>query len=175
MIDILNDRLLWDGSHLGYHPETRIIGKWELQGTIYSKIYLGKGWSENLSEGNIYCIMLETKDLFPCIVEDIKELFGITKRGIHRITISGKEHIIYYVPVSIGGEVIWETPLNRLDSKHPLRNDPIFRRDVQRVIAFCDIMALCGTGESSIRIRPGMEGKYIPISVNEKTTVIIKS
>lgn len=171
MSDVINNKLSWNGSHLGNHPETRMIGQWEFQGTIYSNIYLGNG----RSEGNIYCIATQSEDLFPCIVEDIKELFGIVRRGIHRITISGREYIIYNVPISKEGEVIWETPLNRLDAKNPLRNDATFRRDVQRVIAFCDIMALCGTGESSIIIRPGVEGKFIPISVNEKRTVITKS
>jgi len=174
MTDILNNRLLWDGSHLGSHPGTRITYQWEVQGTMYTGIYLPEGWSETLPAGSIYCVALYTKDLFPCIVDDIKKLFDIPRRGNHRITMSDREYIIYYVPISVRGEVIWETPLNRLDAKHALRSNPTFRRDVQRVIAFCDILALCGTGEPSIRIRPGVEGQYIPISINEKTTAILK-
>lgn len=174
MADILNNRLPWDGSHLGSHQGTRIAYQWELQGTMYTNIYLEEGWSEKLPAGNVYCIAIYSKDLFPCIVEDIKKLFDIPKRGIHRITISNQEYILYYVPMSEKGELIWETPLNRLDVKHPLRSNPTFRRDVQRVIAFCDILALCGTGEPSIRIRPGVGGQFVPISTNDKMTAILK-
>ena len=174
MTNVLNNRLLWDGSHLGWHRGTRIRCKWEQEGTKYTRIDVEEGWSEGMPGGSIYCIAMCSKDLFPCIVEDIKRLFDIPRRGVHRIGIGGREYILYYVPISVRGEIIWETPLSRLDSRHPLRSDPIFRRDVQRVIAFCDILALCGTGEPSIRIRPGAHGKFTPISVNEKTTAIMK-
>ena len=174
MTNVLNNRLAWDGSHLGSHNGTRITCRWEQQGTKYTGIYLEEGWSEGMPGGSIYCIAICSKDLFPCIVDDIKRLFDIPRRGVHRIGIAGKEYILYYVPISVRGEIIWETPLSRLDSRHRLRSDPIFRRDVQKVIAFCDILALCGTGEPSIRIRPGADGKFTPISVNERTTAIMK-
>lgn len=172
MTNILNNRLSWDGSHLGDHHGTRIIYKWEVQGSTYTGIYLPEGWCNKIGAGNIYCVAMQSKGLFPCIVEDIKELFGIPRRGIHRITIGNQEYILYYVPISHRGEVIWETPLNRLDAKHGLRSNPKFRRDVQKLIAFCDILSLCGTGEPSIRIRPGINGQYIPINTNVKTTLI---
>jgi len=175
MMNILNNMLPWDGSHLGNHPETRIMYEWRIEGTIYKSISLADGWSETFPGGIIYCTTICVKDLFPCIVEDIKKLFDIPRRGIHRIIINGCEYILYYVPISTHGEIIWETPLNRLDNKHPLRVDPKFRREVQKVIAFCDILALCGTGESTIRIRPGADHQYIPITINEKTTSIMKN
>jgi len=172
--DILNNKLPWDGSHLGSHGGTTIIQKWCLDGIVYCGILLQSGWSTTFPGGIIYCTATCTKDLFPCIVEDIKSVFNIPRRGIHRITINGKEYIIYYVPLSIEGEVIWETPLSRLDPKHPLRKDPKFRKSVQRVVSFCNILALCSTSESSIRIRPGINGELIPINVNETSTAITK-
>lgn len=179
---ILNNLLKWDGSYLGSY-----IGgfthQWAVEGIRYYGITLPQGWTEyaNFSEGNrqisggtIYCMATRTKDVFPCIVEDIKSIFGIPRRGIHRITIDNRDYLIYYVPISIKGQVIWETPLNRLDAKHTLRRDVTFRKEVQKIIAFCDILALCSTGETAIRIRPGADGRSVPISVNESTTAISK-
>jgi hypothetical protein len=171
---ILNNRLKWDGSYLGSYIGA-ITHQWSLAGTNYYGITLPQGWSNEHPEGIIYCTVNCTNDLFPCIVEDIKKIFGIPRRGIHRITIDNKEYILYYIPISIKGEVIWETPLNRLDNKHPLRRNPNFRKEVQKIIAFCDILALSSTGEPNIRIRPSTDGEYIPISVNESTTTIYKS
>lgn len=170
---IINNSLKWDGSYLGSYISA-FTHQWSVEGIKYYGITLPQGWSEEIPGGIIYCTATCTKDVFPCIVEDIKSIFGLPRRGIHRITIDNREYLIYYVPISIKGQVIWETPLNRLDSKHVLRQDPIFRKEVQKIIAFCDILALSSTGEPSIRIRPGSNGKFIPISVNESTTTISK-
>lgn len=211
MTDILNNKLKWDGSHLGSYLGA-ITHQWSLEGTNYYGITLPDGWSkkeeicyeitmthqptltvprlgnkntapnkmqllqtnQDYTGGVIYCTAQCTQDVFPCIVEDIKSIFGIPRRGVHRITIDRREYIIYYVPISMKGEVVWETPLSRLDSKHPLRKNAKFRKNVQRTIAFCDILSLSSTGEPAIRIRPGVDGEYIPISVNELNTSIMK-
>lgn len=170
---IINTRLKWDGSHLGVFNRI-IMRRWRLERTYYYGIVLPNGWSPEYPDGMIYCNALCTKDVFPCIVEDIKGVFGLPRRGIHRITIDRKEYILYYIPISIKGDIIWETPLNRLDSRHVLRKDPQFKRNVQKIIAFCDILALCSTGEPCIRIRPGTNGEFIVINANERTTAISK-
>jgi hypothetical protein len=166
-LTIINTLLKWDGSHLGHFSKDVIVSHWLLENTSYYGI--------NLPEGIVYCNANRTKDAFPCIVEDIKSIFEIPRRGVHRINIGGWEYVLYYVPISLQGEVIWETPLNRLDSKHLLRKDPYFRKSVQRIIAFCDILALSSTGEPTIRIRPGIGGQFIPINCNESATMIAKS
>lgn len=170
---ILNNMLKWDGAHLGSYKGA-ITHQWSLEGTHYYGITLPHGWSTEYPAGVIYCNAACTKDAFPCIVEDLKEVFGLPRRGVQRINIDGREYVLYYVPISTKGEVIWETPLNRLDGKHPLRKNPQFKRDVQKIIAFCDILSLSSTGEPAIRIRPGVNGGFIPISINETNTTIFK-
>lgn len=173
MTKVINNLLPWDGSHLGSHIDIKIISHWTFENNNYVTISLPDGWLNNRSGGIIYCSATCTKNLFPCIVEDIKKIFNIPRRGIHRIVINNKEYLLYYVPISLNEEVIWETPLNRLDSKHILRTDPNFRKSIQKIIAFCDILALSNTGEHTIRIRPGVNN-YVPININENTTNIIK-
>jgi len=171
----LNNVLKWDGTHLGSYVGV-ITQRWIGEGMTYNGITLPDGWGEEDRNrgGIIYCMMTMTKDTFPCIVEDIKSIFGIARRGIHRINIDNKEYLIYYVPMTVDGKIIWETPLNRIENKHPLRSNVKFRREIQKMIVMCDILALTGTGEASIRIRPGVNNEFIPISVNEKATTINK-
>lgn len=169
----LNNRLKWDGSHLGSYTGI-FTHEWGLEGSYYYGITLPNGWSQEHPGGIIYCTATCTKNIFPCIVEDIKTVFGINRRGVHRINIDNKEYLIYYVPITIKGEVVWETPLNRLDPKHSLRQDPEFRKEIQKIIAFCDILSLCSTSEHSIRLRPGVNEGFFPISINESTTSIKK-
>lgn len=169
---ILNSQLKWDGSHLGSYWKA-ITGKWTLDGIQYYRITLPAGWSEEYQSGIIYCLAIKAKDLFPCIVEEIKDIFGIPRCGIHRINIDYQEYFIYYVPISIDGNIIWETPLNRIDVKHPLRKNPEFRKNVQKIIMFSDILALGRTGEPAIKIRLGNNGVRLPISTNETNTTIV--
>ena len=70
-------------------------------------------------------------------------------------------------------KVIWETPLNRLDIAHILQTDPEFRRKTQKILAFCDIVALTATYNSNIRIRLDVNGEYIPINTNENVNETI--
>lgn len=162
---IVNNRLKWDGSHLGQHNNA-IINSFIVDGIRYYKL--------KIDVGIIYCSAICTKDLFPCIVEDIKEIFNIPRRGIHRITMDNYEYLLYYIPMSITGDLILETPLNRLDSKHYLRKNLKFRRNVQKIIAFCDVLALNNTNEIHIITRPGKNGEIIPINTNDAGTNIIK-
>jgi hypothetical protein len=116
--------------------------------------------------------MTRSADLLPCIVEDIKPLFGIAKRGIHRITIGSYQYLIYYVPLTNRNELVWETPLSRLKDSNELRKNLQFRAKVQRLIAFCDILSLKSTGEPAIRIRHSVGNNFCPINVNTTKTSI---
>lgn len=170
---IINNRLQWNGDYLGEYSGI-ITTKWTLKKIKYCGITLPQGWSKDnlLPGGIIYCIFSRSKNMFPYIVEDIKTVFEINRRGIHRITIDKKEYILYYIPITLRGEVIWETPLNKIDSNHGLRKDDKFKVDVRRLVAFCDILALSNTAEYNIHIRPGTNESFIPINVNECSTTI---
>lgn len=87
----------------------------------------------------------------------------------------GHEYILFYVPVTVECEIVWETPLNRLYPRHEIRLDMGFRREVQRIIIFAEIMALTSMTESSIWIRNGVDDTYIPVAINENNTTINRS
>jgi hypothetical protein len=181
--NILNDYLPWDGSHLGSYADV-ILEQWSWEGITYYIIVLPKGWnisdeptfgqSRELSEGVIYCTAIRTKSVFPCIVEELKPLFGLARRGIHRIIIDKREYMLCYVPITVDGKLVWDIPLSRLDLQHSLRVDQLFRFEVQKIIAFCDLLALTNTNESHILVRPGTDKTYVPVNSNENNTSIIR-
>lgn len=174
-MDILNNKLSWNGSDLGYHSDTVISCEWTINQKKYSTIKVSEGWHSVLPGGNIHCIMSKKGDMFQVIVEDIKELFGLSKIGMHIIKIGFVEYIIYYVPIDMNGTVIWEAPLRSISIKHSLRSDMNFKYKVQEIIAFSEVLALSNTGESQIIIRPSINGTCIPIATNNRSTVINKT
>lgn len=163
---IINNRLTWDGSHLGKYNDI-ILNQWQIDKEIYHQLLIPEG--SIIPDGIICCVIKKFKNFLPCIVDEIKPIFNIQKRGTHCINIDNKEYIIYYVPISINGEIIWEPFLNKLDNNHAIRKNPTFRKDVQKIIAFCDILSLSQTSETNIKIRPNVNA-YTPISTNENTT-----
>lgn len=178
--NILNDYLPWDGSHLGSYSDV-ILKQWLRNGLTYYIIILPQGWCSSLTDkqmqlqkGLLYCSGGYTKNIFPCIVEELKPLFGLTKRGVHRITINDKSYVLYYVPITVNGDLILETPLSHLDLRHSIRLDPLFKFETQKIIAFCDLLSLTSTNESHIIIRPGSGTTYIPINSNENATTIVR-
>lgn len=172
MARILNNVLPWDSSCLGIFPATVIAVTWMAEGAKYYGITLPPEWSPIHPSGTVFCMMTRTKDVLPCIIEDIKPLFGIVKRGLHRITIGSYQYLMYYVPVTNRNELVWETPLNRLKDSNELRKQPEFRKKVQQLIAFCDVLSLKTTGEPAIRIRNTSGGTYNLINVNMTKTSI---
>lgn len=155
---------LWDGSHLGEFPNL-ITHNWVCEGTTYHGL--------TFPDGNIlYCIAKSTENKFPFIVEEIKDIFDLQRRGIHGIKMAGYEYILFYVPITVNSEIVWETPLNRIHNKHEIRVRPEFRKEIQKILMFAEILSLTSTTESTVWIRNGPGDEYIPIAVNENNTTI---
>lgn len=172
---VINNLLSWDGSELENNVDVKLGIQWNNDGRICQEILCPVGWMGYQKECKIYCIITVLKDLFPCIVEDLKPLFGLPRRGIHRITIQGKKYIIYYVQLSNKNEIMWEKTVDKLETKHQLRQDPRFRKLMQKTILFSELLSLSNTTESKIGIRYGTNNEYIPISYNETSTTVAKS
>lgn len=165
MTTIIYNNLEWDNSHLGNYDASVIISKWIIKKQEYCEI--------NIDNIHIRCIISKLKDMFPFIVEDIKDLFGIPKRGLHRIKIEGHEYLLQYVPVNADGNFVVETKLCNINSSHFLRKNDIFQNNVRKLLAFDEILSLSDTNESNIVIRP-VDGGFIPVGINFKSTSIVK-
>jgi hypothetical protein len=154
--------LSWDGSYLGEYPASAIVQKWYMGGVLYYGIVLRDEF--------IYVTIHRVKDLFPLIVNDLKEVFNLPRRPLHHIKFSGNMYILYPVPITSEGNLIWELPLNQLPHNHSLRSDPQFQKIVRKLFIFCDILSLPDTNETNIII----QRNQIPINNNETRSTIMK-
>lgn len=155
---IYNSFLPWNNTHLGIFSEDAIVLHLEYKNLKYQKIRIEEG-------KYVYASLKRLKTKFPLILEDLKEYFGIPRRGLHQIKIGRYEYLMYYIPIDLNGNMIWEIPLNQC-------NEPIskeFSCMVRDFLAFCEILYLRNSNESNILIRLGALDKYIPIGKNMNT------
>ena len=85
------------------------------------------------------------------------------------------EYIIYYVTISNFGDILYESPLKHLDIKHELYQDMKFRRQIQKILVFCDILVLNNTEENYIYLRSGINNDLQIINTNDTTLITQKS
>jgi hypothetical protein len=154
--------LSWDGSFLGEYPLDAIVQRWYMNGVLYYGIAL--------KDEFIYVTVHRVKDLFPLIVNDLKAVFDLPRRALHYIKFSGSIYILYPVPMTPEGDLIWEVPLNQISINHQLRSDPEFQDMVRKLFVFCDLLSLPDSDETNIII----QANQIPINNNETRTTIIK-
>jgi hypothetical protein len=138
----------WDGSHLGSY-ENIIKNEWKDEGIKYYEL--------EILDNNIVCTGYILKNMLPCIVEDIKKIFGIYSRGFHLITINKKLYIIY--------KKCDDMSLKVIDNDNRLLND--IKSKIQKVILFSDIMYLESLNKSALIIRK-LENIYVSTNINTK-------
>ncbi len=171
---ILNNTLDWDGGDLG---NAVIVHQWVYNKDRYYTVRLVENEEERtLHPGVIHCkIDKGHSNSFVCLIEEIKDLFGVYRRGVHRVTINKKQVLLYYVPLTaaetssdIGSDnIIYERIMCSLSRKDELRSDPEFRKDIQKLLAFCQITGLSGTSERNIVLRyDSTRESYLPVNVN---------
>ena len=83
-------RMRWDGTYLGKYKYKEIVkDKFSKNGLMYYKLMID-GVKFN-------SLMFKGSDSSLCIVDEIKEQFGIEKIGTHSITIGNTANILYRV------------------------------------------------------------------------------
>jgi gamma-glutamylcyclotransferase (GGCT)/AIG2-like uncharacterized protein YtfP len=157
---ILNNTLPWDHTHLG---RGSIVSTHVFERTKYTVV--------SINNDTVYGILYQHKDFTPFIVEDLKDLFHVYRRGFHQVRIGNRECLLYRVLVDANGEIVHNTTLNSLLSTHPLRGDKKFRLDVQKALIFSDILSLTNIGEKSLALRPS-PNELVPIVNNIQTTFL---
>jgi hypothetical protein len=88
--------LTWDGSHLGEYPRSCLLHKIQCKDSGIMLQYIRLPVEEDGTSLSFVCHMKRHKDVFlPCILDEIKPLFGISKIGTHRIRIGKLEYVLY--------------------------------------------------------------------------------
>jgi len=146
--------LKWDGSDLGSY-ENIIKHQWSYENNKYYELLI--------SSNVVYCMGKSIKTLFSCIVEEMKQIFGIYRRKFHTITLDSKKYIIYNVEVNDKYEIISDIPINKIDKNNRILSD--IKRKIQKVIIFSDIMYLNDIKQSLIIIK-NLGNMYTTTNIN---------
>jgi hypothetical protein len=154
---LLNNYFVWDGSELG---GGEVIDSWYTDGDLYYLIYC-------YDRGYVICQANRTSSTFPCIIEDIRILFDLPRRGTHRIIMASYHWILYYVPLSSDQKTLsYETHLSNIPNTNSLRSTEEFRYEMARLLVFQEVLSITQTSETNIRLR-SVGDLYLPISYGE--------
>jgi hypothetical protein len=138
------DELDWNGSWLGTYTDSIVIKTVKAYPFSICYIYI-----EGLMETGTWVAKHQSKSAYPCIIDEIKTVFGMVKIGTHSITIKGKLYIIYNTmgpPMLLSNIQYSVTPEMKLQ--------------VQDTFVFRMIVGLNCNFESSICIVGGVPTSY---------------
>lgn len=138
--------LPWDGTYLGKCEETCILGKL------------------NTHPFKMYCLcisgcittptwypMHQSKDAYPCIIDEIKTVMGLPKIGTHSLHIGNKLYILY----NFHGHrptLVSEVNLDMMTSKMSKQQYNKFKTTMQDAFVFRMIVGLTLNSNSSIAL-----------------------
>lgn len=148
----------WDGSDLGSYPDDVIIYEDAFDNIKY--------WKINVDGNTELCMYRKYTNMFPCVVDELKPVFGVTKNGTHKIKIGASKYIITRLHQDGNGEPIFSRPMNKVPTDDPLRMDERLCDEVRRILAFRELLAITSSFENNIWLHPTGES-YQPVSVRE--------
>ena len=155
----------WDGTDV-----TDIISKSDIFGAKFNRLnywviqYVDPETNETTEET---CIVRNCKNSLPCVVDEIKPVFGLQKLGTQWCRQGGKTHILIKCVYTKEGYIKEEITLNMIDVSTVL-----LRLQVQEVFAFRELLGVTCSYESSIIVREGKSGPY-PVSFYEPNMATI--
>lgn len=124
----------WDGSFLGVFS----IAPWwytcRYMNRTYGFLALQDGWQ------TIHIV--RSKNILPLIVDQIKPMFNLLKRGSHHLQINKVHYIIYFVPCNLTQDkALYEVPLSAVSTENIkyLMQDEIFTSFMRAIIIFCQM------------------------------------
>lgn len=146
--------LVWNGSFLGEFSADAIQSM-----EVRDK---EKYWTLDLGT-RVTCRVKSTKTSFPNVIDELKSLFGLPKLGTHQIRMNHKNYILIRCPEPGVSEV----PLHQFIPELSGSQYPLFRRQIQEILAFRDVLAVPVTYESSLRVRIQPRRHPVPLSYRE--------
>jgi hypothetical protein len=155
---VKDTNFMWDGSDLGSYPDDIIVYEDAHDNVKYWKITIG-----NRTE---VCMYRKYTNMFPCVVDELKPFFGLTKNGTHKIKIGSTRYIITRLHQDADGDPIFGRPLSKILPDDPLRMDDYISQEIRKILAFRELLAISSSYESNIWLHP-TGATYQPISVRE--------
>lgn len=135
----------WNGSYLGSYSKEVIISEEKYKNARYWNLQLP-------NDVNFTCLAIPFKNALPCIIDELKSLFGPLRIGTHHITIDNHHYIL-----TTGTKAEYQV-LDSYEGPYSL----LLTLQIQEILAFREIIGLTSNTEKSIIIRD-----KTPISVHE--------
>lgn len=175
----IGKEVAWDGSFLG---------EWKTS-IRKDKVRYGEDTFIRLQIDTIefWAIARKIEDKLPCIIDEIKVIFGLVKLGTHSIKIGAKMYLLIRPVILSPGETpppnsprfqgysfALDIPLNEIMLHPHVRQNHLFKQQVQETYAFREIVGLHGNTKSDVRIRFSNRKKsyYFPISFRETFSIL---
>lgn len=144
----------WDGSYLGILSSENILTTVRTNVTYCRISYKGCETT---------CILRWIKNSLPCLIDEIKPLFGLEKLGTHWAHYKSKCVML----IQYNGSPYY--PLKDIKSKYPhILDDKSFRYRIQQIYVFREILQLSQSNDSSIRILISGQN-FIPVSFTDSS------
>jgi len=156
-------KLAWDGTFL---PGAKVASTWKHEDCKYAIVELG---------GECFPAILTTdRECIAAICDECKTLFGLSKLGSHTIRKGNSQVTILRVEHD-SSKIVWDVPVNKLDKTHPLLSDDQFKRNVDLLLAYKDIMGIISNTPGNIRVRRCVvTGETYAVSYREKTISMLR-
>ena len=115
------------------------------------------------------CLVRSCKTNLPCIIDELKPIFGLQKLGTHWCKYKGKVKQLIKCVRGTEGYVTEEITLNQINDISPL-----LILQVQEIFTFRELLGITCSYDSSIIVRQTKNGMY-PISFYEPNMVMENS
>lgn len=160
------NELPWDGSYLGIIKKEDILEVFQNILDYYRILIYYQG-----KQIQIVAIIRRTKDMTPCLVDELKPLFSIQKIGTHYVKYESN-YLILSKPLidDSGVNVLSE---NRLSDHNRKQLNPNLIDKIKKNYIFKDLLCLSKCQDTSIFIRI-RNGNEIPISIIDGNIKLIK-
>jgi len=139
--------LPWDGSFLGFYDDTSVVER-------IGKNFFLLDLKSPFNHYRFYCTLLKGNDNFSILVDNLKNVFGLTRRGTHSIKINFLHYTLFYTPMIIVNNslhLIEEKKFSLLSKEVWCENESIIET-IQQYLYFHDFFGINCRGLSNITV-----------------------
>lgn len=133
-------QLEWNGTYIGKITKQNIEQIVKFKGDTY--------WKLNYNNIKLFVLAKSSKNLYPCIIDELKPIFHIPKLGTHYCHLGSRLHILIRVISHTINDISVDIKLNEINY-----NDLLFSEKVKNIFAFRELLGITVTTGNSIRIR----------------------
>ena len=164
---MLKNPFKWDGSSLGIITEKNILNKYIIKYLEY--------WDVLINGFHTICIIRKYKDYTPCIVDELKPLFGLIKLGTHYVKYDNSYIILIRSRINKQcKEVIGELFLYEYIGNEALFDEKMVRK-IKEIYIFRDFLCMGKSNDDSIILRKNTtDDEILPISIIDTSLKIDK-